>query len=110
MEPIGRQVARLREHSGLTQQQLGVRTRFSRETIAAVESGRLRPSLRFLHEVEAVLALPGGQLVKPMLVTRFQDFCARHSLEPREMLLYLREFYDEPPSQPGAGSQDARPV
>lgn len=108
MEPIGRQVARLREQSGLTQQQLGERTRYSRETIAAVECGRLRPSLRFLHEVEAALALPRGQLVKPMLVVRFQEFCARHHLEPREMLGYLREaFGDEAGTDGGAGESGA---
>jgi DNA-binding XRE family transcriptional regulator len=66
-----RQVRRLRQQAGLTQEALAKRAGLARPNLARVESGRYRPSLETLERIARALGQPVSVLVsRPMLSSR----------------------------------------
>lgn len=48
----------LREHRGLTQEDLAARVNVSRQTIISLEKGKYNPSIVLAHRLAKVFALP----------------------------------------------------
>ncbi|AWW39749.1 DNA-binding protein [Streptomyces sp. AS58] len=60
MRTFGAMVQALREHAGLSRQELGERVRYSKHTVASVELGRRMPDPAFVERAEEVLGNTGA--------------------------------------------------
>lgn len=76
---LGRELRRLRDDAGLTQERLAERIDYSRAYVALVETGRQKPSRPSLDAVEEALSAPGAlvslhpQAERPARVPRSGD-------------------------------------
>jgi len=62
---VGRNLARLRDQKGLTQEQLADRSGFSQQYISGLERGRRNPTVVTLYELAQALGVSHVELVKP---------------------------------------------
>ena len=62
---VGQNVRRLRERSGLTQEQFAERSGFSQQYISGLECGRRNPTVVTLYELAQALGVPHVELVRP---------------------------------------------
>ena len=62
---VGRNVRRLREKSGLTQEKLSEVSGFSQQYISGLEQGRRNPTIVTLHELAKALGANHMDLVRP---------------------------------------------
>jgi transcriptional regulator with XRE-family HTH domain len=63
---VGRNVKRLREKKGLTQEQLAEISGFSQQYISSLEQGRRNPTVITLYELAFALGVSHVELVKPL--------------------------------------------
>ena len=97
---VGKHIRELRDTRNWSQRDLATRTGFSRETIASVECGQLRPSLRLLKRIEEACSAEPGALVKMALTEYFEAFCKRNEVDSDEMLGFLNEALKSDESRP----------
>jgi transcriptional regulator with XRE-family HTH domain len=64
-ELVGRNVRRIRQQRGLTQEQLAELSGFSQQYISGLEKGRRNPTIVTLYELALVLAVSHIDLVRP---------------------------------------------
>jgi transcriptional regulator with XRE-family HTH domain len=64
-ELVGRNVRRLRQQRGLTQEQLAELSGFSQQYISGLEKGRRNPTIVTLYELVLVLGVSHIDLVRP---------------------------------------------
>ena len=64
-ELVGRNVRRVRQHRGLTQEQLAELSGFSQQYISGLEKGRRNPTIVTLYELATVLGVSHIELVRP---------------------------------------------
>lgn len=57
LKKLGRNIARLREESGLSQTELALRCDKDRQSLNRLEKGRINPSAYYLSEIAAELKL-----------------------------------------------------
>jgi len=62
---VGRNFARLRQQTGLTQEQLAARSGFSQQYISGLEAGRRNPTIITLFELAQALGVSHVDLVRP---------------------------------------------
>lgn len=62
---VGRNVRRLRQQRGLTQEQLAELSGFSQQYISGLEKGRRNPTIVTLYELALVLGVSHIDLVRP---------------------------------------------
>jgi transcriptional regulator with XRE-family HTH domain len=62
---VGRNVKRIRQEKGLTQEQLAELSGFSQQYISGLEQGRRNPTLVSLYELATALGVSNMQLVSP---------------------------------------------
>jgi transcriptional regulator with XRE-family HTH domain len=62
---VGRNVKRLRELRGITQEQLADRSGFSQQYISGLENGRRNPTVVTLYELAQALGAEHVELVRP---------------------------------------------
>lgn len=60
---LGRAVRELRARRGLSQDQLGLRSRLHRNYVGAIERGELNPTFRVLNKLATGLCLPLSELL-----------------------------------------------
>jgi len=64
-ELVGRNVKRLRQEKGLTQEQLAELSDFSQQYISGLEQGRRNPTIVTIYELATVLGVSHIELVRP---------------------------------------------
>jgi transcriptional regulator with XRE-family HTH domain len=62
---VGRNVKRIRQEKGLTQEQLADLSGFSQQYISGLEQGRRNPTIVTIYELAAALAVGHMDLVQP---------------------------------------------
>jgi transcriptional regulator with XRE-family HTH domain len=62
---VGRNFARIRQHKGLTQEQVEERSGFSQQYLSGLERGRRNPTVVTLFELARALGVSHVELVKP---------------------------------------------
>jgi transcriptional regulator with XRE-family HTH domain len=62
---VGRNVKRIRQEKGLTQEQLADLSGFSQQYISGLEQGRRNPTVVSLYELAATLGVSHVELVRP---------------------------------------------
>jgi transcriptional regulator with XRE-family HTH domain len=62
---VGRNVRRLREKKGLTQEQFADRSGFSQQYISSLEQGHRNPTIITLYELSVALGVSHLDLVRP---------------------------------------------
>ena len=62
---VGRNVRRIREKKGLTQERLADLSGFSQQYISSLERGRRNPTVITLYELAAALGTTHMELVRP---------------------------------------------
>jgi transcriptional regulator with XRE-family HTH domain len=62
---VGRNVKRVRQEQGLTQEQLAELSRFSQQYISGLEQGRRNPTVVSLYELATALGVSHMELVRP---------------------------------------------
>ena len=62
---VGRNVKRIRQEKGLTQEQLAELSGFSQQYISGLERGRRNPTVVSLYELAAALGVSHVELVRP---------------------------------------------
>ena len=62
---VGRNVKRVRQENGLTQEQLAELSGFSQQYISGLEQGRRNPTVVSLYELAAALGVSHMELVSP---------------------------------------------
>jgi transcriptional regulator with XRE-family HTH domain len=62
---VGRNVKRIRQRKGLTQEQLADISGFSQQYISSLEQGRRNPTVITLYELAIALAVSHMDLVRP---------------------------------------------
>ena len=62
---VGRNFARIRQHKGLTQEQVEERSGFSQQYLSGLERGRRNPTVVTLLELARALGVSHVELVKP---------------------------------------------
>lgn len=62
---VGRNVRRLREQKGLTQEQFAERSGFSQQYISGLECGRRNPTVVTVYELAQALGVGYLELMKP---------------------------------------------
>ena len=62
---VGRNFARIRQHKGLTQEQVEERSGFSQQYLSGLERGRRNPTVVTLLEFARALGVSHVELVKP---------------------------------------------
>lgn len=66
---VGRNFARLRRESGLTQEQIEERSGFSQQYLSGLERGKRNPTVITLYELAQALGVSLVELVKPDAVS-----------------------------------------
>jgi transcriptional regulator with XRE-family HTH domain len=61
---LGRAVLEARARRGLSQEELGFRSRLHRNYVGAIERGEINPTLQTLLRLTAGLALPHSELIR----------------------------------------------
>ena len=67
---VGRNVRRLRQKRGLTQEQFAELSGFSQQYISSLEQGRRNPTVITLYELAVVLKVSHLELVRPIKAGR----------------------------------------
>jgi transcriptional regulator with XRE-family HTH domain len=62
---VGRNVKRIRQDRGLTQEQLAERSGFSQQYISGLEQGRRNPTVVSIYELANALGVSHMDLVRP---------------------------------------------
>jgi transcriptional regulator with XRE-family HTH domain len=62
---VGRNVKRIRQEKGLTQEQLAELSGFSQQYISGLEQGRRNPTIVSLYELATALGVSHMELVRP---------------------------------------------
>ncbi len=62
---VGRNVRRIRQKKGLTQEQFAALSGFSQQYISSLERGRRNPTVVTLYELAAALGVSHVELVRP---------------------------------------------
>ena len=62
---VGRNVKRVRQEKGLTQEQLAELSGFSQQYISGLEQGRRNPTVVSLYELATALGISHTELVSP---------------------------------------------
>jgi transcriptional regulator with XRE-family HTH domain len=62
---VGRNVKRIRQEKGLTQEQLAERSGFSQQYISGLEQGQRNPTIVSLYELATALGVSHMELVRP---------------------------------------------
>lgn len=62
---VGRNLARLRQEKGLTQEQLAERSGFSQQYLSGLERGRRNPTVVTLYEIARALGAGPADLIRP---------------------------------------------
>ena len=62
---VGRNFARLRQASGLTQEEIAARSGFSQQYLSDLERGRRNPTVITLYELAQALGASHVELVQP---------------------------------------------
>jgi len=62
---VGRNVKRIRQEKGLTQEQLAELSGFSQQYISGLEQGRRNPTVVSLYELATALGVSHIELVRP---------------------------------------------
>ena len=62
---VGRNVKRVRQQKGLTQEQLAELSGFSQQYISGLEQGRRNPTVVSLYELATALGVSHMELVRP---------------------------------------------
>ena len=62
---VGRNVKRIRQDRGLTQEQLAERSGFSQQYISGLEQGRRNPTIVSIYELATALGVSHMELVRP---------------------------------------------
>ena len=62
---VGRNVKRIRQEKGLTQEQLAELSGFSQQYISGLEQGRRNPTVVSLYELATALGVSHTELVSP---------------------------------------------
>ena len=62
---VGRNVKRIRQAKGLTQEQLAEHSGFSQQYISGLEQGRRNPTVVTLYELSTALGVSHMELVRP---------------------------------------------
>ncbi len=62
---VGRNVKRVRQEKGLTQEQLAELSGFSQQYISGLEQGRRNPTIVSLYELATALGISHMDLVRP---------------------------------------------
>jgi transcriptional regulator with XRE-family HTH domain len=62
---VGRNVKRIRQEKGLTQEQLAEISGFSQQYISGLEQGRRNPTIVSLYELATALEVSHMELVRP---------------------------------------------
>jgi len=55
---VGREIAKQRQHAGMTQSEVAARLKVEKETISRLETGVISPSLSRLHQLSAIFSCP----------------------------------------------------
>ncbi|MBA3674832.1 MAG: helix-turn-helix transcriptional regulator [Chitinophagaceae bacterium] len=63
LKKLGRNIAHLRERSGISQTELALRCDKDRQSLNRLERGRINPSIFYLKEIAAELKLPVKELI-----------------------------------------------
>ena len=64
-ELVGRNVTRIRQEKGLTQEELAELSGFSQQYISGIEQGRRNPTIVTLYELATALGLSHMELIRP---------------------------------------------
>ena len=62
---VGRNVKRIRQDRGLTQEELAERSGFSQQYISGLEQGRRNPTIVSIYELATALGVSRMELVRP---------------------------------------------
>ncbi|HJZ16772.1 MAG TPA: helix-turn-helix transcriptional regulator [Stellaceae bacterium] len=62
---VGRNVKRIRQDRGLTQEELAERSGFSQQYISGLEQGRRNPTIVSIYELATALGVSHMELVRP---------------------------------------------
>jgi len=62
---VGRNVKRIRQDRGLTQEELAERSGFSQQYISGLEQGRRNPTIVSIYELATALGVSHMELVSP---------------------------------------------
>jgi len=62
---VGRNVKRIRQDKGLTQEELAERSGFSQQYISGLEQGRRNPTIVSIYELATALGVSHMELVRP---------------------------------------------
>ena len=62
---VGRNVKRVRQDKGLTQEELADRSGFSQQYISGLEQGRRNPTIVSIYELATALGVSHMELVRP---------------------------------------------
>jgi len=62
---VGRNVKRIRQDKGLTQEELAERSVFSQQYISGLEQGRRNPTIVSIYELATALGVSHMELVRP---------------------------------------------
>jgi transcriptional regulator with XRE-family HTH domain len=62
---VGRNVKRVRQDKGLTQEELAERSGFSQQYISGLEQGRRNPTIVSIYELATALGVSHMELVRP---------------------------------------------
>jgi transcriptional regulator with XRE-family HTH domain len=62
---VGRNVKRIRQEKGLTQEQLAELSGFSQQYLSGLEQGRRNPTIVSLYELATALGVSHMELVRP---------------------------------------------
>jgi transcriptional regulator with XRE-family HTH domain len=63
---VGRNVKRIRQDRGLTQEELAERSGFSQQYISGLEQGRRNPTIVSIYELANALGVSHIELVRPI--------------------------------------------
>jgi transcriptional regulator with XRE-family HTH domain len=63
---VGKNIKRIREKKGLTQERLAVISGFSQQYISGIEQGRRNPTIITLYELSVSLGVSHVDLVRPV--------------------------------------------
>jgi transcriptional regulator with XRE-family HTH domain len=63
---VGRNVKRIRQEKGLTQEQLADLSGFSQQYISGLEQGRRNPTIVSIYELASALGVSHIELVRPI--------------------------------------------
>jgi transcriptional regulator with XRE-family HTH domain len=63
---LGRNVKRIRQDRGLTQEELAERSGFSQQYISGLEQGRRNPTIVSIYELATALGVSHMELVRPI--------------------------------------------